>query len=315
MTTREIDTWVWFKDRWHEGNVPVAGIRTHGLWLGSAVFDGARRFDGVTPDMDRHFARLLQSAVTMGLAPPVTHDELMQLAYDGLALFPPEADVYLHPMFWPEVGGYQGAVPLPESTQFALCLYLCPMPQPREIAITLSPYRRPTRADAPVDAKASCLYPTTSRALREAGERGFQNCVMLDHIGNVCELASSNIFCVKDGVVLTPIPNGCFLNGITRQRVISLLRGAGRTVVETVLRYDDLLAADEIFSTGNFAKVMPVARIDSTTLKTGPVFGLARRLYWDFAHATAKSASAPVPDAKPRRRELEHADGPRVAAG
>jgi branched-chain amino acid aminotransferase len=70
------------------------------------------------------------------------------------------------------------------------------------------------------------------------------------------------MFLAKDGVVYTPVPNGTFLNGITRQRVIELLRGDGVTVVEARLRHADFAEADEIFSTGNFAKVAPVVRID-----------------------------------------------------
>ncbi len=89
----------------------------------------------------------------------------------------------------------------------------------------------------PVDAKAGCLYPNNARALLEARSRGFDNCIVCDMLGNVAELANSNVFMVKDGVVFTPMPNGTFLNGITRQRVIELLRDAGVTVVETTLRY------------------------------------------------------------------------------
>ena len=81
-------------------------------------------------------------------------------------------------------------------------------------------------------------------------------------LGNIAELANSNVFMAKDGVVYTPIPNGTFLAGITRQRVIKLLRDAGVPVVETVLRYADFEAADEIFSTGNASKVLPITRID-----------------------------------------------------
>ncbi len=83
---------------------------------------------------------------------------------------------------------------------------------------------------------------------------------------------------------------GTFLNGITRQRVISLLRADGVTVVEKTLRYADFLAADEIFSTGNFAKVAPVIRIDARELKPGPLYTKARKLYWDFAHAVKLAA-------------------------
>jgi branched-chain amino acid aminotransferase len=86
-------------------------------------------------------------------------------------------------------------------------------------------------------------------------------------------------------VVYTPAPNGTFLNGITRQRVIGLLRGDGVTVVETTLTYQDFLTADEIFSSGNFAKVAPVIRIDDRSLQPGPLFQRARKLYWEFAHS------------------------------
>jgi branched-chain amino acid aminotransferase len=178
----------------------------------------------------------------------------------------------------------------PDSTNWCLCIYEAPMPQPAGNAITLSPFRRPTPECAPVDAKASCLYPNNSRALIEAAARGFNNCLMLDMLGNVAEFGNANVFMAKDGVVYTPAPNGTFLNGITRQRVIELLRGDGATVVEATLRYDDFKAADEIFSTGNFAKVAPVIRIDDRQLAPGRFYARARRLYWEFAHAVKLAA-------------------------
>ena len=107
---------------------------------------------------------------------------------------------------------------------------------------------------------------------------------MFDQIGNVAELATANLFIGKDGVVYTPAANGTFLNGITRQRVIRLLRDAGVAVVETTLSFRDVQNADEIFSSGNYSKVMPVNRIDERSLQPGPLYRKARELYWDFAH-------------------------------
>lgn len=286
------DTWVWFNGTWHNENLPVAGPRTHGLWLGSAVFDGARRFLGVIPDLEAHMCRAIASAVTMGMEPPVAVDQILTLVHDGVAKFSNDEALYIKPVFWPEAGGYQAAVPDPASTRFSLCIYSEAMPPPGEMAITLSPYRRSTPLDAPVDAKASCLYPNTARALREAGQRGFQNCVMLDHNGMVCELASANIFYAKDGVVITPVPNGCFLDGITRRRVINLLRGDGVRVIEQTVTYAQLLAADEIFSTGNFAKVMPAFRIEDRILGYGPLTQKARKLYWDYALSVPEAPQA-----------------------
>jgi len=120
--------------------------------------------------------------------------------------------------------------------------------------------------------------------LREAKAKGFQNALVTDMLGNVAELATANVFMARGGEVFTPVPNGTFLNGITRQRVIQLLRDDGTTVVESTLRYEDFAGADEIFISGNYSKVMPVLRIDSRDLQPGPFYRLARELYWAFAH-------------------------------
>ena len=88
---------------------------------------------------------------------------------------------------------------------------------------------------------------------------------------------------IKGGVVSTPTPNGTFLDGITRRRVIALLRADGVEVVERTLRHPDFEAADEIFSTGNFQKVAPITRIEARQLGVGPVTLRARELYWAFA--------------------------------
>lgn len=283
-------TWTFFQGQWHEGNVPIMGPRTHGLWLGSTIFDGGRAFEGVTPDLERHCARVNQSAVYFGLEPVVDLGTWLGLAREGIARFPVNAELYIRPMYWPQNGVGGGVLIDPETTDWCLCIYEAPIPEPVGIAITLSPFRRPTAESAPVGAKAACLYPNCSRALMEAASRGFQNCLMLDMLGNVAEFGNSNVFMAKEGVVYTPAPNGTFLNGITRQRVIELLRGDGITVLETTLRYADFVTADEIFSTGNFAKLAPVIRIDGRQLMPGRFYARARKLYWDFAHGMKLAA-------------------------
>ncbi len=278
-------TWTYFEDEWREGNTPLWGARTHAIWLGSSVFDGARVFEGVAPDLDLHCARVNASAKTMFLKPNVSVDEWTALAREGMAKFPIGTTLYVRPMYWAERAGPMALPPDPTSTRFALTLYDSPMRKPDGFSITLSPFRRPTLDSAPVDAKAGCLYPNNARAMFEARSRGFDNCIVCDVAGNVAELANSNVFMGKGGVVFTPIPNGTFLAGITRRRVISLLRDAGIQVVETVMRYADFETADEIFSTGNASKVLPVTRIGDRSLQPGPLYRKARELYWEFAHS------------------------------
>jgi len=278
-------TWTYFEDRWQEGNVPIMGPRTHAAWLCSVVFDGARAFEGVTPDLELHCARVNDSAKKLFLKPTVSAEEWVRLAREGIARFDKDAALYIRPMYWGEKEGPWVQAHDPESTRWCLCVYEAPMRPPKGFSITLSPYRRPTLETMPVDAKAGCLYPNNSRALFEAHARGFDNAVVCDMLGNVAELATSNVFMVKDGVVLTPIPNGTFLAGITRQRVIGLLRQERVTVVEKTLTYQDFEKADEIFATGNYSKVVPVTRISDRSLPFGPIYTKARELYWSFAHS------------------------------
>jgi branched-chain amino acid aminotransferase len=279
------DIVTWFDGRWHKGNVPVIGAADHGAWLGSQVFDGARQFDGTRPDLDRHSARIIRSAAAMGMRAPVDAATVQGLMEEGCALFPKGAALYLRPMMWAQDSA-PGIIDLvPESTAFAICIEALAMPQPGGFALTVSPYRRPHPDTAMTEAKAGSLYANNGRIMAEARARGFNNALSLDHEGHVAETASTNVFAVRDGVVFTPVPNGTFLNGITRQRVIGLLRGDGVEVRETSMTIADFHAADEIFVTGNIAKVMPVARFEDRALPPGPIAARARALYWDFAHS------------------------------
>ena len=280
-------TVTFFEDDWHEGNLPIMGVRTHAAWLCTSVFDGARAFESVTPDLDLHCARVNESAKVMSLKPLVSTETWMTLAREGLKRFDRDAELYIRPMYWPEDAASGAVRPDPETTRWCLTLYVAPLPKPIGTAMTLSPFRRPTRESAPVDAKAGCLYPNNARAMIEARSRGFDNCLMCDMLGNIAELATANVFMVKDGVAYTPASNGTFLAGITRARVIALLRAAGITVIEATLRYSDFQTADEIFSTGNYTKVSPVTRLDDRNFQPGPVYHQARKLYWDYAHSGA----------------------------
>lgn len=278
-------TWTYFEDKWHEGNVPIMGPRTHAAWLCSVVFDGARYFEGVTPDLELHCARVNDSAKKMFLKPTVSAETWIKLAREGIAKFEKDAALYIRPMYWAEKEGPWVQAHDPESTRWCLSIYEAPMRPPKGFSLTLSPFRRPTFDTMPVDAKAGCLYPNNARALFHAHARGFDNAIVCDVLGNVAELATSNVFMAKGGIVYTPIPNGTFLAGITRQRVITLLRHAGVTVIEKILTYQEFELADEIFSTGNYSKVVPVTRIEGNFLQPGPLYTKARELYWSFAHA------------------------------
>ncbi|MGB3899898.1 MAG: branched-chain amino acid aminotransferase [Mesorhizobium sp.] len=280
-------TWTFVDGDWHEGNVALLGPRSHAMWLGTTVFDGARWFEGVAPDLDLHAKRVNASAIALGLKPTVSPERIVELTWDGLKKFDGKTAVYIRPMYWAEEGGYMGVPADPASTRFCLCLYESPMIAPSGFSVTVSPFRRPTLETMPTNAKAGCLYPNNGRAIMEAKMRGFDNALVLDMLGNVAETASSNVFLAKDGQVLTPAANGTFLTGITRARTMALLGENGFSVAEKVLSVRDFLEADEIFSTGNHSKIVPIIRIEDRSLQPGPVAKKARELYWQWAHSTS----------------------------
>ncbi|MEM7178698.1 MAG: branched-chain amino acid aminotransferase [Pseudomonadota bacterium] len=277
--------WTWFEGTWHKGNPMVMHAADHGLWLGTPVFDGARFFDGVSPDLDRHCLRCNNSAVALGMVPSMSVERMVELTEEGLAKFPPGSAVYIRPMYWTTEGLDRSVIqPDPDSTVFCLCLEeLSLAPADASQTLTRTQFTRPTLATALTDAKAACLYPNNARMLREARAKGFNNALVTDVMGNVAETATSNIFMARDGEVSTPITNGTFLNGITRQRVIALLRADGVAVREEVLSFADFEAADEVFMTGNIAKVTPVTGFDDVNYQHGPMAKKARSLYWDWA--------------------------------
>lgn len=277
----------YFNGQWHDGDIPIMRAADHGSWLGSTVFDGARYVDGMAPDLEAHCARVNRSAVALMITPTVGTQDMVDIIRDGIAAYPRDTALYIRPMYWGLDGDPTAIVPSPDSTGFAICLEEIPMPpEGATTTLTRTDFRRPVLESAVVNAKAGCLYPNNARMLAQARAKGFGNALVADAMGNVAETATANVFMVKDGVVLTPVPNGTFLAGITRARHIANLRADGVEVRETVLSFADFHAADEVFLTGNMSKITPVTAFDDTRYAVGPISQRARALYWDWA-ATA----------------------------
>jgi hypothetical protein len=164
--------------RWVDANAPLWSSMSHGVWLSSMIFDGARAFEGVMPDLDLHCQRAVRSAKRLGLAPTKTAEEIEEIAREGVAKFPTDEAVYIRPMFWADDGF---VAPDPTSTRFALTVNPLPMPAstasppacrpvavrrptarrriPRRRACTLMPGARCRRPGIAASTTASCWTP------------------------------------------------------------------------------------------------------------------------------------------------------------
>jgi len=271
---------VWIDGKWYDGDQPVMSAMSQSYMHGSTVFDGARAYNNCVPDLDKHCARLLDSARFMGLKINYTNKQLADLCIEGVKSFEKGAELYIRPSIFANSGFL---VPDPDSSKLVITLFRAAMPLKVGFTAMISTLRRPNPDMAPTLAKASCLYANTSRALKEANKKGFDNVVMRDGEGNVVEFGSANLFAVYKGKLLTPVWNKTFLNGITKKRLISLFDREGIEVEETFLSVKKLLACDEVFSTGNFGKVLPVIRINDKKYEIGKNCIRAMDLYSEFA--------------------------------
>src|SRR5262245_25059311 len=178
--------------KWVEGNPLLLSAWDHATWLGGAVFDGARAFEGVTPDLDLHCQRIVRSAKALNLVSPIAAEEIQEILQDGIARFSKGTPLYLRPYLWAVDGWIE---PNGTSTRMAISVVESPMPDPKKpTTVCFSRWRRPSPETAPTDAKAVCLYPQAGRAAAEAKARGFDDAIMLDPLGAVAEFTGANLW-------------------------------------------------------------------------------------------------------------------------
>ena len=138
------------------------------------------------------------------------------------------------------------------------------------IKMNISKWRRPAPNTAPCHSKAAGLYMICTLSRHEAEANGFSDSLMLDHEGNIAEATGANIFFVQDGILHTPTPNS-FLNGITRQTVISLAEKKQIRVVDRLILLSELKNFTECFITGTAVEVTPVSLIDKNPFVPGEI--------------------------------------------
>src|SRR5690606_20587256 len=122
-----INAWHWIDGKWVDGNPALMNIWSHAIWMGAAVFDGGRAFEGVTPDLDLHCQRGVRSAELLGLRSPLRWEEIHELALEGVAKFPSGTPLYIRPFMWSEDGFIE---PDPASTRIAISVVEAPLTQP-----------------------------------------------------------------------------------------------------------------------------------------------------------------------------------------
>ena len=266
------DGFIWFNGAfkpWKDANIHVI---SQGLHYGSAVFEGERAYNGKIFKSAEHTSRLFRSAEIVGMKIPYSKEEINS-AKNELLKKMNFKNCYLRPLVWR--GGHQmGISTINSDINVAISAwedwtsYFKMEDRLAGLKLITSPWKRPSPDSAPHEAKSSGVYVICTMSKEFAEKNGYHDALMLDHRNFIAEATGANIFFIKEKKIDTPIPD-CFLNGITRQVVIEMLKSQGFTVEEKFIKPEDINNYDEAFLTGTAAELTPISLIDKKVFSVG----------------------------------------------
>ncbi len=255
---------------WRDAQVHVL---THALHYASSVFEGERCYNGKIFKGHEHSLRLIESARLLDMPSPYSAEEIDAAKTEVLRANGFE-NAYVRAVMWRGSGPEMGVSAKGNPVRMAVAAWEWGAyygdAKWEGAKLDVAKWKRPDPATIPVAAKAAGLYMICTMSKHAAEAKGCSDALFMDWEGYVAEATGANIFFTKDGEVHTPLADR-FLNGITRQTVIGLLKDAGITVHERRIRPEELAGFDECWLTGTAAEVTPVAQIGDWTFNIGPI--------------------------------------------
>tara|TARA_B100000029_G_scaffold110214_2_gene101975 strand:- start:3324 stop:4208 length:885 start_codon:yes stop_codon:yes gene_type:complete len=266
------DGWIWIDGKfvpWKEATMHVV---TQGLHYASAVFEGERAYNGKIFKSKEHTDRLFKSAKIVGIKIPYSKEEINNFKNELLKRMNLK-NCYVRPIAWR--GSKQMGISTSEADiHVAIAVwddwasYFKIEDRIEGLRLITSPWKRPSPETAPCQAKASGPYIICTMSKEFAEQKGYHDALMLDYRNYVAEGTGANIFFIKDNDIHTPIAD-CFLNGITRQTVIEMVKKQGYNLVEKHILPEEISNYSEAFLTGTAAEITPIKLIDQVGFKTG----------------------------------------------
>ena len=277
--------------RWEDAQVHVL---SHALHYGTSVFEGVRCYDTeIGPAIFRnqdHVERLIKSAGLYYMPIPYDAQQLREATLETVSRNGLRS-CYVRPLVFRGYGT-MGLFPLDASVDVIIACwewgaYLGEEGKQHGIRAKVSSWRRISPQSLIPHAKAGGQYLNSVLAKIETHKAGYDEAILLDEHGMVCEGSGENIFVVQDGVIATPPQTASILDGISRRSVMQIARDHGFNVVERDIARAELYLADEIFMCGTAAELVPVREVDDHQIGTGQPGSLTKAIqatYEDALH-------------------------------
>jgi branched-chain amino acid aminotransferase len=272
---------------WEDAKVHVL---THALHYGSGVFEGIRAYETVRGTavfrFREHLDRLKVSAQLYYMELPYSLEKLREATHELIRVNKLRS-CYIRPLAFRGYGE-MGLFPLNAPVDVVIAVwpwgaYLGELGQKEGIRCKVSSWRRMSPDSFVPQAKACGQYLNSILAKVETAKAGYEEAILLDEHGNVCEGSGENIFLIRDGEISTPPPTASILDGITRRSVIQIADDLGFRVAERDIARGELYQADELFLTGTAAEVVPVREVDDHLI--GPPGEITKAIQSTFFEA------------------------------
>ena len=265
------DGFIWMDGKlqpWREANVHIL---THALHYASSVFEGERCYDGKIFRGRDHSARLLKSGELIDMDIPYSVDEIEAARAEVLKANNWD-NAYIRAVAWRGAGEDMGVASKRNPVRMAIAAWEWGSyygdAKMKGAKLDIAKWKRPSPETAPSQAKAAGLYMICTMSKHAAEAKGCSDAMMFDYRGYVAEATGANMFFVKDGEVHTPLPD-CFLNGLTRQTVIGMLKDKQIKVHERHIMPEELEGFQQCWLTGTAAEVTPVGQIGDYNFEVG----------------------------------------------
>ena len=262
---------IWMDGQFVDWRSAKVHVLTHAMHYASSVFEGERAYNGKIFKSREHSERLHFSANALDFSLPYSVDEIEAakaavLKENGLT------DAYVRAFAWRGAGNDMGVASKNNPVRVAIAAWewgnYYGDAKMKGAKLDIAKWKRPSPETIPSHAKAAGLYMICTMSKHAAEAKGCSDAMMFDYRGYVAEATGANIFFVKDGEVHTPTPD-CFLNGLTRQTVIGMLKERGITVHERHIMPEELEGFEQCWLTGTAAEVTPVGQIGDYTFEVG----------------------------------------------
>ena len=267
------DGFIWVDGEFVQWRDAQVHVLTHAMHYGSSVFEGERAYGGKIFENRKHTNRLLESARLLDMPVGYTAEEIEQAKADVMKKNR-LSDAYVRPVIWRASGEDMGVAARKNKVRIAIAAWEWGAyygdAKFKGAKLDMSKWKRPSPETIPSQAKAAGLYMICTISKHQAEEKGCSDALMLDYRGYVAEATGANVFFVRDGEVHTPWPD-CFLNGITRQAVIKLLKDLRVNIHERHIKPDELESFEQCWLTGTAAEVTPVGQIGDYSFEVGPL--------------------------------------------